>query len=115
MAERDDTSRIQSSGSESECSALRQYIERQRSKLSQAEAVIVCLHEVLLYADGEEAVTYAEAAHAAAALMADALEGLDWVRLEPLLQELRRRARRDEHAGGLDGDRVEEPRVPYVA
>ncbi|MGH8236643.1 MAG: hypothetical protein ACREXP_06415 [Steroidobacteraceae bacterium] len=43
-------------------SALEQAINTQRAKLVSAHAVQKCLYEVLLYADGENAVMYAEAA-----------------------------------------------------
>ena len=39
----------------------------------------------LLYAEGDDAVIYAEAATAAALLASDAAEALDSVRLQPLL------------------------------
>jgi hypothetical protein len=42
-----------------------------------ARAVQMCLHEVLLYADGEDAVMHAEAAHVVAMLVEDVLDGLD--------------------------------------
>jgi hypothetical protein len=51
---------------------------------------MICLHEVLLYADDDEAVIYAEAANAAAFLTTDAVEALDSVRLQPLLGALAR-------------------------
>jgi hypothetical protein len=55
----------------------------------QAHAVITCVREVLLYAEGEGAVIYAEAANAAAVLANDAAEGLDSIRLKPMLEALR--------------------------
>lgn len=68
---------------------LGQLINAQRAKLLQAHAVMTCLREVLLYADGEDAVIYAEVANAASVLANDAAEGLDTVRLKPLLEALR--------------------------
>ena len=55
-----------------------------------AHAVMTCVREALLYAEGEGAVIYAEAANAAAVLANDAAEGLDSVRLKPVLDTLRR-------------------------
>lgn len=68
---------------------LRQLIEAQRTRLLQAHAVMICLREVLLYAEGEDAVIYAEAANAAALLVNDVAEGLDSVKLQPLLGAIR--------------------------
>ena len=68
---------------------LGQQIEAQRAKVLQAHAVMTCVREVLLYAEGEDAVIYAEAANAAAVLANDAVEGLDSVRLKPMLEALR--------------------------
>lgn len=56
---------------------LERAIEVQRAKLSGACAVQRCLCEVLLYAEGEDAVMYAEAAHVVAALMDDVIDQLD--------------------------------------
>jgi hypothetical protein len=58
-------------------SALEQAINAQRTKLISAHAVQQCLYEVLLYAEGEDAVMYAEAAHVVATLMEEVLEKLD--------------------------------------
>jgi hypothetical protein len=60
---------------------LQQRIETQRMQLLQAHSVLVCLYEVLLHADGEDAVVYAEAAHVAANLVSNSVEELDSVRL----------------------------------
>ena len=68
---------------------LGQQIETQRAKMLQAHAVMTCVREVLLYAEGDDAVIYAEAANAAAMLASDAAEGLDSVRLKPMLDALR--------------------------
>ncbi len=68
---------------------LGQLIEAQRAKLLQAHAIMTCLREVLLYAEGDDAVIYAEAANAAAVLANDVAEGLDSVRLKPTLDALR--------------------------
>jgi hypothetical protein len=60
-----------------EQSRLEQAIEVERGKLLQANAVLRCLYEVLLYADGEDAVVYAEAAHVVATLVDDSVARLD--------------------------------------
>lgn len=60
---------------------LQQRIETQRMQLLQAHSVLVCLYEVLLHADGEDAVVYAEAAHVAANLVSNSVDELDSVRL----------------------------------
>lgn len=100
---------------------LKQLIETQRAKLLQAHAIMTCLHEVLLYAEGDDAVIYAEAANAAAMLASEVAEGLDSVRLKPVFDALRlERAYRRAPERGLssgvdDGCSVKEPRPPsYV-
>jgi hypothetical protein len=82
---------------------LQQTIDAQRAQLMQAHGVLTCLYEVLLHAEGEDAVTYAEAAHVAANLINKTAEELDSVRIGPLIDALL-------PASGL---RVEEPRVVY--
>jgi hypothetical protein len=66
--------------------ALERVIEDQRTKLSQAHAVLKCLYEVLLHAEGGDAVPYAEAAHLTARLLEESIERLDPQRLKPLIQ-----------------------------
>jgi hypothetical protein len=44
---------------------LEQAIETERRRLLHVHGVLHCLYEILLYADGEDAVLYAEAAHLA--------------------------------------------------
>ena len=73
-----------------EQSRLEQTIESERSKLLQANAVLKCLYEVLLYADGEDAIQYAEAAHVVSTLIDDSVARLDLVRLRPQIEELKR-------------------------
>lgn len=87
MAKTDDTSTVLSSKAQQ---LLERLIEAERAKLLQAHAVMTCLREVLLYADGDDAVIYAEAANAAAVLVNDAIEQLDSVRLQPAIEALRR-------------------------
>lgn len=61
--------------------ALEPMIAAQRAKLISAHAVQKCLYEVLMYADGEDAVAYAETAQVVATLMEDVIDNLDSVRL----------------------------------
>jgi hypothetical protein len=67
--------------------ALEQEINAQRAKLVSAHAVQKCLYAVLLYADGEDAVMYAEAAHVVATLMEGAVDKLDPVHLRRAMGE----------------------------
>lgn len=69
---------------------LEQAIDAQRAKLVSAHAVQKCLYEVLLYADGEDAVTYAEVAHVVATLIEDVIDQLDPVRLRRVTGEAER-------------------------
>lgn len=68
-------------------SALELVITAQRAKLVSAQAVQKCLYEVLLYAEGEDAVMYAEAAHVVALFLEDAVDELDPVRLRRAVKE----------------------------
>ena len=79
-----------------EQSRLEQTIEAERGKLLQANAVLRCLYEVLLYADGEDAIQYAEAAHVVSALIEDTVARLDLVRLRPQIEELKRGVKPDD-------------------
>ncbi len=45
-------------------------------------------HGVTLYAEGDDAINYAQAAHAAARLINKSVEDLDSVRIRPLIEEL---------------------------
>ena len=85
MANTDDTARKQ------DLSQLERFIDIQRRKLLQAHSVMHCLYEVLLYADGEDAVRYAEAAHLASILVDDVIEQLDPARLQPMIEALKAR------------------------
>jgi len=82
---------------------LERTITGQRNLQLQAHGVLTCLYEVLLHAEGEEAVSYAQAAHVAASLINKSVEELDWVRLYQLFDVL-----------APPPNRVEEPRVLYV-
>lgn len=65
---------------------LYQRIEAQRAQLLQAHSVLACLYEVLLHAEDDDAVVYAEAAHVAANLISNTVEQLDSVHLGPLVE-----------------------------
>jgi hypothetical protein len=78
-------------------------IEAQREQLLQAHGVLACLYEVLLYAEGDDAINYAQAAHAAAKLVNKSAEDLDSVRIRPMLENLVFKA----------GDRVEDSAGSY--
>lgn len=79
MADKDDT-RVPTS--------LEQAIEAERGKLLEANAALKCLYQVLLYEEGEDAVTHAEAAHLVAALVDESVARLVSVQLNPLIDEL---------------------------
>ena len=49
-----------------------------------------------LYADGEDAIQYAEAAHVASTLIDDSVARLDLVRLRPQIEELKRGRKPDD-------------------
>ena len=67
-------------------SALEQEIGLQRAKLVSAHAVQRCLYEVLLYAEGENAVMHAETAQVVAKLVEDAVDKLDTVHLRRVME-----------------------------
>jgi len=69
MADTDDTSKVQPSRNPSARAQLEQTIEAEREQLLQARGVLTCLYEVLLHAEGDDAVSYAQAAHAVASLI----------------------------------------------
>ncbi len=68
-----------------------------------------CLYEVLLYADGEDAVVYAEAAHLASVMVDESVARLDSTRIKPLIDALKMES--DGH-GGLQ--LREPPPPPYL-
>jgi hypothetical protein len=115
MANTDDTSKTQSQ--------LEQAIETERARLLQVHSVLHCLYEVLLYAEGQETITYAEAAHLAAMLIDDVVVQLDPVRLRPMIEAIQRRSKlegryappepRGLTSGSRDNDNaVKEPGLP---
>lgn len=81
---------------------LEKTIQEQRKQLLQAHGVLTCLYEALLYAEGELAVSYAQAADVARDLIDTSAEQLDSVRISPLLDGL------------VPANRVDESRVSYV-
>jgi hypothetical protein len=130
MANTDDTSKMQSNRNQSPSDVaaatsrgtptqLEQAIEAERLKLMQVHGVMHCLYEVLLYAEGDDAVTYAEAAHLAASLVDEAVGQLDSVRLAPMIEALRRgadyRIKKEGLTCGSRGkDEIREPSVSYL-
>jgi hypothetical protein len=79
-------------------------IKEQRNLLLQAHGVLTCLYEVLLHAECDEAVSYAQATYVARGLIDKGAESVDSVRIEPLLD-----------AFAPPSERVDEPRVLYVS
>jgi hypothetical protein len=82
---------------------LEKTIGEQRTLLLQAHGVLTCLYEVLLHAECEEAVSYAQAAYVARGLIDKSVEELDSVRIGPLLDAL-----------APASNKVDESRVLYV-
>jgi hypothetical protein len=90
---------------------LEQAIETERRRLLHVHGVLHCLYEVLLYADGEDAVLYAEAAHLASIMIDESVERLDSTRIKPLIDALKMES--GGHGGG--GFMVREsPPPPYL-
>ena len=56
-------------------------VRAQCTQLPHAHGVLTCLYEVLLHADGEQAVPYAQATYVAASLINKSAEELDSVRI----------------------------------
>ena len=90
-------------------SLLEQLISRERRRLLQVHSVLHCLYEVLLYAEGEETATYAEAAHLAAMLVDDVVANLDSSKLRPMIEAVERGARVAERYTPPDDNAVREP------
>ena len=120
MANTDDTSKKTpartATNVSAETSKLEQAIDAERARLLQVHSILHCLYEVLLYADGEEAITYAEAAHLAAMLIDDVVANLDPVKLRPMVEAIQRTARLEGRSAPPEpkGDAVREPRAVYV-
>ena len=67
---------------------LEKTIEEQRNLQLQAHGVLTCLYEVLLHAECEEAVSYAQATYVARSLINKSAEEFDSVRISPLFDAL---------------------------
>jgi hypothetical protein len=81
---------------------------RERRRLLQVHSVLHCLYEVLLYAEGEDAIMYAEAAHLAAMMVDESAMQLDSMSIKPLIDALKMES--GTHGGG--GFSVREPPPP---
>jgi hypothetical protein len=95
MAEMDDTLQA--------LNRLERTINEQRDLLLQAHGVLACVQDVLLHADGKEAVSCAQATQVAADLIDKSAEELDSVRIRPLLDVL-----------APSSEKVDESRVFYL-
>lgn len=104
MADTDDTSKVRPSRIPSARFQFEQTIEAEREQLLQAHGVLTCLYEVLLHAEGDDAVSYAQAARAVASLIDRTVERLDSVRLKPMLDAM-------ENWIAEYGDAVNEPQL----
>jgi hypothetical protein len=120
MANTDDKSKKHpapsSTNLSAETSKLEQALNAERARLLQVHSVLHCLYEVLLYADGEDAATYAEAAHLAAMLIDDVVVNLDPVKLRPMIEAIERKARVEGRYTPPEprDDAVREPRAVYI-
>jgi hypothetical protein len=83
---------------------LEKTIEEQRNLLLQAHGVLTCWYEVLLHAECEEAVSYAQATYVVRGLIDKSAEEVDSVRIGPLLDAL-----------APASNKVDESRVLYVS
>ena len=121
MAATDDTSKVRPSRNPSARAQLEQTIEAERNQLLQAHGVLTCLYEVLLHAEGDDGIAYAQAAYAVASLIDRSVERLDRVRLKPMLDamecwigEYELLEPRGLQLGSGDDDAVREPHTRYV-
>lgn len=89
---------------------LEQHIDRERRRLLQVHSVLHCLYEVLLYAEGEDAIMYAEAAHLAAMMVDESAMQLDSMRIKPFIDALKIEA----GGSGGGGLAVREMPAPYL-
>ena len=120
MSNTDDTSKKHpaptANNVSAETSKLEQALNAERARLLQVHSVLHCLYEVLLYADGEDAATYAEAAHLAAMLIDDVVVNLDPIKLRPMIEAIERKARVEGRYTPPEprDDTVREPRAVYI-
>ena len=80
--------------------------------LMQVHGLLHCLYEVLIYADGEDAILYAQAAQLGAELLDDSVARLDSSKIKPMLEAATRA--RSSDSSTRPYDRVEETRAVYV-
>jgi len=90
---------------------LEQHIESERRRLLQVHSVLHCLYQVLLYAEGEDVMMYAEAAHLAAMMVDESATQLDSMRIKPLIDAMKMES--GGHGGGGFSLR-EPPPPPYL-
>jgi hypothetical protein len=127
MAAKDDTSKDQATRNQNTQdvpaeTSLAQGIEAERARLLQVSSMLHCLYEVLLYADGDDSVIYADAAHLAVILIDESVEPLDSVRIGPMIEAIKQNSRgwdrnyqlAQEKLGSSFDDEVGEPRVIYA-
>ncbi|WP_129776385.1 hypothetical protein [Peristeroidobacter soli] len=93
---------------------LEETIEAVHTQLMEGRAMLHCLSELLLYSDDVDCVMHAEIAQAVAQWIADSAEQLDLMKLQPLIDELKRfnDESRDDFATYLPYQ-VREPTVDY--
>ena len=119
MAGTDDTSKTQPTRNQDRPdvsaempSILEQTIEAERRKMMQVHGLLHCLYEVLLYADGEDAILYAQAAQLGAELIDDSVARLDPSKIRRMLEAAT--LERNSDPSARRDDKVEEPRAPYL-
>jgi hypothetical protein len=61
---------------------LEEAIDRERVQLMQVHAMLKCLYEVLLYADGDDSIMHADVADVAARLIDESVTRLDLLRMQ---------------------------------
>jgi hypothetical protein len=104
-------SNVSAETSRSATTHFEQHIESERRRLLQVHSVLHCLYEVLLYAEGEDAIMYAEAAHLAAMMVDESATQLDSLSIKLLIDALKMES--GGHGGGSFSVR-EPPPPPYL-
>jgi hypothetical protein len=89
---------------------LEQHINSERRRLLQVHSVLHCLYEVLLYAEGDDGIMYAEAAHLAAMMVDESATQLDSMSIKPLIDALKM----ESDGSGRGGFAVREMPPPYL-